>query len=210
MKRLLEVIACTVADAVEAEAGGAGRIELVRDLHLGGMTPPLPLVKDVLASVTIPVRVMVRETVSHEVERPSDRDLLHAAAHNFARLAIDGIVLGFLRNGSVDLELMGSVLEAAGNPKATFHRAFEETRDPYDVIAVLKRLGRVDRILTKVTPALYVAAAAPEIIMLAGGGITTNTPELREFHIGSAARHTSGVVRRELVESLVIDMENGA
>jgi copper homeostasis protein len=210
MKRLLEVIACSVEDAVEAEAGGAGRIELVRDLHLGGMTPPVSLVKDVLAKVTIPVRVMVRETVSHEVERQSDRDLLHEAAHGFSQLAIDGIVLGFLRNGSVDLELMDSVLEAAANPKATFHRAFEETNNPYEAIAALKRLGRVDRILTKVTPALYVAAAAPEILMLAGGGLTLNTPDLREFHVGSAARDTSGVVRRELVQSLVIDVENCA
>ena len=36
---LLEVITCSVKDAQEAERGGAGRLEVVRDLH-GGLTPP--------------------------------------------------------------------------------------------------------------------------------------------------------------------------
>jgi copper homeostasis protein len=38
---MLEVIACSVADAVAAERGGADRLELVRDLNVGGLTPPL-------------------------------------------------------------------------------------------------------------------------------------------------------------------------
>ena len=44
MTPLLEVIACSVADAVEAEKGGASRLEIVRDLGRGGLTPPLELV----------------------------------------------------------------------------------------------------------------------------------------------------------------------
>ena len=62
---LLEIIAETVEDAREAEQGGAGRIELVRDLDRGGLTPP-PLIEAVLKAVRIPVRVMVRESESFE------------------------------------------------------------------------------------------------------------------------------------------------
>ena len=46
----------SVADAVAAEKGGAGRLEVVRALEAGGLTPPISLVKDIVAAVSIPVR----------------------------------------------------------------------------------------------------------------------------------------------------------
>ena len=44
---VLEVIACTVEEAVEAEKGGADRLEIIRDFEAGGYTPPLELVKKI-------------------------------------------------------------------------------------------------------------------------------------------------------------------
>jgi copper homeostasis protein len=46
---LLEVIACSADDAVAAEQGGAGGLEIVRDLELGGLTPPLSVVHQVVS-----------------------------------------------------------------------------------------------------------------------------------------------------------------
>ena len=57
---LIEVIAQSVADAVAAEAGGADRLELVRDLDQDGLTPPPELVRAVCGAVRIPVSVMIR------------------------------------------------------------------------------------------------------------------------------------------------------
>ncbi|MBZ5592386.1 MAG: hypothetical protein LAP39_09125 [Acidobacteriia bacterium] len=68
---LLEVIACSVADAVAAERGGAGRLEIVRALEAGGLTPLLSLVKEIVAAVSIPVRVMLRENPGFETNRRS-------------------------------------------------------------------------------------------------------------------------------------------
>ena len=56
----VEVIAQSVADAVAAEAGGADRLELVRDLDQDGLTPPPELVRAVVAAVRIPVYAMLR------------------------------------------------------------------------------------------------------------------------------------------------------
>ena len=64
MKHFLEVIACSVEDAVAAERGGADRLELISHYEVGGLTPPLELVQDVLAAVSIPVRVILREDES--------------------------------------------------------------------------------------------------------------------------------------------------
>ena len=59
---LLEVIAASVADAKAAQEGGADRLEIVRDLDQGGLTPPFDLVEEIAAAVEIPIRVMLRET----------------------------------------------------------------------------------------------------------------------------------------------------
>jgi copper homeostasis protein CutC len=59
---VLEVIVTSLDDAIEAERGGATRLEVVRDLDRGGLTPSLGLVHDIVAAVRIPIRVMVRES----------------------------------------------------------------------------------------------------------------------------------------------------
>lgn len=41
---VLEAIACTVADAIEAEKGGADRLEVISHFERGGLTPPRALV----------------------------------------------------------------------------------------------------------------------------------------------------------------------
>jgi len=119
---LLEVIACSVADAIAAERGGAGRLELVRALDVGGLTPPLPLVREIVKSVSIPVRVMVRENAGFELADPSELDTLCRAAREIAELQTDGLVLGFLRGRTLDVELNKHILSQAPNLKATLHR----------------------------------------------------------------------------------------
>lgn len=220
---VLEVIACSVSDAVEAERGGADRLEIIRDFEKGGLTPPLKLVQDILAAVTLPVRVMLRESESYEVAGQVAKEKLYAAARGLSGLKVDGIVLGFLRKGQIDVELTESVLACAPNLAATFHHAFEEAEDPFPAIRVLKRLKQVDRILTSGRTgewpekierlSRYQEEAGPEIEILAGGGIDEHlmrmiceATRIREFHVGRAAREpatTTGVVRSERVNALV-------
>lgn len=226
--RTLEVIACSVSDAVEAQSGGAGRLEIVRDLASGGLTPPLELVQEILAAVTLPVRVMLREGNSYEVSGHTEREGLCAAATALSGLNVDGVVLGFLRSREVDIQLTESVLSCAPNLRATFHHAFEDTDDPFSAIQTLKRVAQVDRILTsggsgdwteKIQRlARYKEQAGPEIEILAGGGIDQQSIRMicqatgiREFHVGRAAREPAsaqGEVRatrvRALVESIVV------
>lgn len=202
---LLEVIACSVEDAVEAEAGGADRIELVRDLARGGFTPPIALVHTVLSAVSIPVRVMLRASENHEVDEESEIRKLLENARALAALPIDGLVLGLRRGPVPDLPLTARLLAAAPNHHATFHHAFEELSHPLEAIAQLKRLPQIDRILTYGGPGpwtskiaalqSYLAAAAPEIRILAGGGIDESVlrllrreTQIEEFHAGRAAR----------------------
>lgn len=202
---LLEIIVCSVEDAIAAERGGADRLEVITHYEAGGLTPPVEMVREIAAMVKIPLRVMLRETEPFEVHDEHEIKQLCEAARVFAKLDVDGLVLGFLKDGWIDHQLVAEILACAPNQKVTFHRAFEELNDPLRAIAELKRYRQIDRILTSGGPgpwadeverfAIWQRAALPEIQILVGGGTNAEVIELlkpaakiREFHVGRAVR----------------------
>lgn len=218
---LLEVIAETVEDAREAEQGGAGRIELVRDLSRGGLTPAQGLIAAVVKAVRIPVRVMIRETEPFEVNDTAELARLHTAAREALDEGAAGLVLGFFRDGALNL---GAVREALGSLDApvTFHRAFDEADRPLDAVASLASEPRVDRVLTSGGAGDWTArlarlqalrrAAPPHLTILPGAALDDEA--LRELakegfaeaHVGRAARIPAahhGRVRAGRVAELV-------
>ena len=222
-KVLLEVIACSVADAIEAEKGGADRLEIVRDLQRGGLTPPFELVTQIKRAVALPLRVMLRESEGYQTNSAQEIDRLCRAAQHLASIGVDGLVLGFLKDGGeVDVELMRRVLACAPGVRATFHHAFEDAKDKLRALSDIKRLPQVDRILSHGgTDELerrvqrlreYDHAAAPELAIVAGGGIDGDAilrigreTSIREFHVGRAARlnfQIEGDVQSSLVSAL--------
>jgi len=214
--RVLEVIACSAADAVAAQRGGAGRLEVVRALEAGGLTPPISLVKEIAAAVSIPVRVILRENDGFGIADREELTRLCDSAGELARLDIDGIVLGFLRGRDLDLAAVKQILACAPHSKATFHRAFEELDDPQAAVAMLKAVPQFDRIL--VSPARVrglkqlVETAAPELIVVAGGGIDRaairklrESAAICEFHVGRAARR-DGDIRRPVEAARVQEL----
>ena len=224
---LLEVIACSVADAIEAEKGGAGRLEIVRDLKRGGLTPSFELVEEIKQAVDVPVRVMLRESDGYETSGEDEVNRLCVGAKRFASLQVDGFVLGFLKNGEVDIDLTQRVLACAPYTRATFHHAFEDARDKLSALSAIKQLPQVDRVLSHGgTDDLesrvrrlgeYEKVAAPELMILAGGGIDVDAisriareTRIREFHVGRAARaqfDVEGAVQASLVHDLVEKMQ---
>ncbi len=227
MTPILEVIACSVAHAIEAERGGASRLEIIRDFERGGLTPPLELVRDIVAAVSVPVRVMLRERDGYTVAGEAEIERLCKSARHLSALQIDGVVLGFLRDGEIDVDLTQRVLACAPALKATFHHAFEETIDPFASIEKLKRIAQVDRILASggsgdwpqkiARLSRYERAARPQINILAGGGLNREAIRavreatgIREFHVGRAARisgRADGAVRAPLVRELIQTVE---
>ena len=220
---ILEVIACSLPDAIEAEKGGAGRLEIVSALDRVGLTPSFDLVAEIKQRVDIPVRVMLRESDGFGIAGESEIDRLCTAAERFASLEVDGFVLGFLKGGEVDVELTQRVLAHGPDIPATFHHAFEAARDKSSALSAIKRLPQVDRVLSHGgTDGLdsrvqrlkhYTTMAAPELIVLAGGGIDgdaisqlSRETNIREFHVGRAARsqfQVEGNVEASLVRALV-------
>jgi copper homeostasis protein len=206
MGALLEVIATSLDDARAAEEGGAGRLEVVRELDRGGLTPDLALVEAILARVRIPVRVMIREEEPFVPTSTEALDALQAQLARFAGLPIDGIVLGVLDSAQrVDIAALRRILGGAPPPRVTFHRAFDETPDALEAIAALREVPAVDRILTTGGGgtwderarrlSVWAAAAAPAITVIVSPSLDpaplADVAAGRlpvEVHVGRAAR----------------------
>lgn len=222
---VLEVIACSVDDAVAAERGGADRLEVISHYEVGGLTPPVEMVKEIAARVKIPMRVMLRESEPFEVSDEREIEKLCEVAQAFAEIGVDGFVLGFLKDSQpgkvIDHELLARVLAFAPTVKVTFHRAFEELPDPLAAINDLRRYSQIDRILTsggsvdwanKVKDfTIWQHIAQPEIEILVGGGTDEEVIQLlkpagiREFHVGKAVREgqrIDGIVLAERVAEM--------
>ena len=212
MNCALEVIVCSLEDAVQAVRGGATRLEIVRDLASGGLTPLGSLVEEILDTVRVPARVMLRERDESGIAGRDELERLCSQARRLAGLPLDGFVLGFMRAGRVDLESTSAILGCAPAVRATFHHAFEEASSPIEAISDLKTLPQIDRILTHGGRGSwderircldeYRRLAQPEIEVLAGGGLTLERvtsirekTQIREFHVGTGVRfpqHSSG------------------
>lgn len=202
---LLEVVVSSVSDSVAAEEGGAHRLELVSAIEEGGLTPDLGLVRAVRAVVRIPFRVMVRDNTGFGVRDEAEARHLYAFAQELARLGVNGLVLGFIQEGKVDLALLFRILSAAPLLNATFHRAFDEAAHSSEALVALKSCEQIDRILTAGGAGdleqrarqleNWRTHARPEITVMAGGGLDAAAlrymrahTEIREFHVGRAAR----------------------
>jgi copper homeostasis protein len=215
---VLEVIACSVEDAVNAERGGAARLEVISGFESGGYTPSLDLVREIQSTVSLPLRVMLREEAGYGLTEIITIERLCCLANELNNLKVEGLVLGFLQAGHVDVKLSRKVLACAPNLKATFHHAFEDANDKRAAIDAIKEIGRIDRILAHggigrsaeriENLGEYATLAEPEIQILAGGRVDVQmireirqrTP-INEFHIGRAAR-TNGEVNSWQVRRL--------
>ena len=187
-KILFEVCCGCTEDAVQAEKGGADRIELNSALFLGGLTPSVGTVEAVKKLISIPVMCMVRPREGGFCYTDYDYDTMCRDAVAMIRAGADGIVFGFLKeDGTVDEARTADFLRVirAENPEivTVFHRAIDVVPDVFAALDTLIELG-VDRVLTSGQRASAVkgantvkamlAHAAGRIDILPGGGINAD------------------------------------
>jgi copper homeostasis protein len=202
---LLEVIVLSVADARAAEAGGADRLEVVREIDRDGLTPASDLIRAIAAETRLPLRAMVRERDDFELGGPDQLAILRRAVVAFSDLHLDGVVLGFAREAKIDFDAIDAVLSAARGIAVTLHRAFDTVSDPIATIESVRTRPQIDRILTNGGPGdwarrsrrfeEYCQAAGPGLTVLAGGGLDETAIQqlarsgvIGEVHVGRAAR----------------------
>jgi len=200
---LLECCVGSVESAVNAELGGAGRVELCAALELGGVTPSSAAIRLARERIDIPLFVLVRPRGGDFHYSPVEIEVMKTDIAAARDLGADGIVLGISRkDGNVDVERTAELIEASGGASITFHRAFDSAPDPLAALETLSELG-VSRVLTtggarRAEEGLaglgkLAEAAAGRIGILPGGGINhencrqvVEQTGAREIHVGSA------------------------
>lgn len=145
---ILEICCASVADAVEAEKGGADRVELCSALYVGGLTPSIGLILEAKARLTIPVMAMVRPRPAGFCYTPTEMDVMIRDTEAALNAGADGIVFGTLHSdGTVDVERSRRICDLIGRRESVFHRAFDVTPDPFRALDELIDLG-ITRVLT--------------------------------------------------------------
>ncbi|XP_047008243.1 copper homeostasis protein cutC homolog isoform X3 [Ictalurus punctatus] len=145
---LMEVCVDSVESAINAERGGAGRLELCSSLIEGGITPSVGLLQVVKENVQIPVYVMIRPRGGDFLYSEREVEVMRRDIELLKRHRADGFVLGALtEDGRVDAELCMELLATCRPLPVTFHRAFDMVHDPSVAVETLVSLG-FERILT--------------------------------------------------------------
>ncbi|QKG80725.1 copper homeostasis protein CutC [Tenuifilum thalassicum] len=138
----LEVCANSVESAINAQKGGANRIELCENLFVGGTTPSFGCIAETLSQVSIPVNVLVRPRPGDFVYSDMEFRQMLRDIEICKKMNVNGIVSGVLKsNGELDKERTLELVRAAKPLTFTFHRAFDIMPEPEKVIEELVECG---------------------------------------------------------------------
>lgn len=213
MSYKFEICANSVASCIAAQEGGADRVELCAGIPEGGTTPSFGMIRNARESIDIALNVIIRPRGGDFLYSESELQEMVYDIQAAKELGADGLVFGCLRpDGSVDMEAMSVLMEAAGETPVTFHRAFDHTSDPFRALEDIISLG-CTRILTSgCRPtalegadllAQLVEKAAGRIIIMPGCGVREgNIAEIarlsgaREFHFSARESVESGMFFR--------------
>jgi copper homeostasis protein len=209
-KRLLEVCADSVSNALRAQLAGAQRIEFCVNLSEGGVTPSAAQIKEARRNLHIPLYILIRPRGGDFLYSDSEFEVMKSDVHFCGQAGCDGVVIGMLRpDGRVDAERCGELISIARQYAMgiTFHRAFDRSNDLVSAMETIIGLG-CERILTSggcdtaVEGAdvirQLIEKAGKRIVIMPGSGITPeNAGELirntglTEMHGTFRSRKTS-------------------
>ncbi|MFS4466900.1 copper homeostasis protein CutC [Maribacter sp. 2210JD10-5] len=197
---IVEVCANSLESALNAEKGGADRIELCSELGVGGITPSHGLIQLVVERLSIPVHVLVRPRSGHFTYSEPEMEVLLKDIENCNNIGVSGIVTGVLnKDATINEQQMRTLVKAVKPLHFTFHRAFDWVPNPKAALAQLEDIG-VDTILTSgqssnaekgITLLKELGNHSEKITIMAGAGINaTNVHWFKE--LGMKAIHLSG------------------
>ncbi len=144
----IEICANSVASCLQAQQGGAYRVELCAGIPEGGTTPSYGEIAVARELLNIKLNIIIR---------PRGGDFLYSDVEHQAmlhdiemakKLGVDGVVIGCLTaDGKIDMVRNKELMDAAKGMCVTFHRAFDMCKDPIESLEQIIALG-CDTLLT--------------------------------------------------------------
>lgn len=198
----LEVCVDSVESALAAWKGGASRLELCQNLVIGGTTPSPALYEGIRKHSDIRIHALIRPRFGDFCYTQEEFQVILREVRMYRGLEAEGVVVGVLQpDGSLDLERMKRLVEAAGDLSVTLHRAFDVCRNPEKTLEEARRLG-IAAILTSGQRntclegadllARLVKEAGDGLEILIGSGVNAQAIQTLQPRTGARAFHMSG------------------
>ncbi len=199
---LIEACTTSVISAIEAQKGGAKRVELCDNIYEGGTTPGYGTIKTAREILTIDLNVMIRPRGQDFCYSDIEFRIMKEDIEVCKQLGADGVVFGILKtDGNIDIERSTELVNLARPMSVTFHHAFDMTPDPFKALEDIISTG-ADRILTsghknKAYDGIdlirdLVNKAGDRIIIMPGSGINENNIREMKEKTGAWEFHLTG------------------
>ena len=201
---ILECCVDSVESALEAQKGGANRVELCSALVIGGLSPSVALFEKVKQVLNIKIHVLLRPRFGDFCYTDYEHEIIKEEVRKFRELGADGVVIGTLKpDGTLNMEQMKELVEEAGTMSITLHRAFDMCKDPMKTLKDVKELD-IHTILTSGQKnscingtdllAKLVKEADDKVDILIGGGVDASVIEELHDKTGATSYHMSGKI----------------
>ncbi len=139
----------TYQEAVTAQDRGADRIELCSRLDLGGLTPERKVIKKILKSLSIPIKVMIRPRDGNFVYSENELTAMEKEIDICQSMGVQEVVFGILTSkGNVNLESSKKLAERASPMSVTFHKAIDASNNIMHGLQQLNSIAQISSILT--------------------------------------------------------------
>ena len=187
MKMYLESCCTSVEEVRKACENGASRIELCERIDLGGITPSRKLLAASLSVSAIPINVMIRPRGGDFVYSEEEILQMIEDIRSYKTMEINGFVFGCLTpDNEVDMPAMKRLMAEVSGKPVTFHRAFDDVRNPEKALEDIISLGCThlltsgnceDAFKGRFNIAKLVRQAEGRITIIAGKGIRKSNLE---------------------------------
>ena len=214
----IEVVVDSPESAVAAQNGGADRLEVCVNLAEGGLFPSAGLIRDIRECVSIPIHVMIRPRPGNFVYSDAEYAIMKDQIMIARESGADGVVWGMLDEADNIDGRTKDLVEFSAPLSVTFHRAFDEAREPLKALEAIIASGAHRLLTSGQKPTAWegrelirnlVERWEEQIRMIAGAGIDyTNVNQLleatgiREIHVARGVQNANGIVDAERVREM--------
>lgn len=209
----LEICANSIESALNAQNGGADRVELCTELSVGGVTPSKGMIQMARELLDIPLYVLIRPRSGDFHYSIMELEIMKEDIAYCAEIGCDGVVIGALtQDRKIDEAKTMLLMQEAGFMDVTFHKAFDEVQNQFEALDTLKEIG-VQRILTSGGAQTAVQGidvigelieeADEEVIVMPGGGIRPDNLDLIKG-LGAMEYHSAAMIKGEKHASLQV------
>ncbi len=203
----LEIIGFNIESCIAAQEAGADRIELCASPGEGGTTPSYAFIKAAREKLQIDLYVMIRPRGGDFLYSDEDFEIMKNDIEICKTIGCDGIVTGILTtDGKIDKTRCKQLIELAYPLEATFHRAFDRVKDPFESLEDVIESG-FERILTSgLKPkaventdllSQLVKKANERIIIMPGSGVNSENIISIAERTGAKEFHSSATFSKE-------------